>query len=149
MQSRSHFARDAIADIAPFALKQQVDVELLAESAVVVDADARLIAILLRNLVDNAVRYSPSHTVVRVDVGLRDATPFVQVSDEGPGVPIEARVGLGRRFHRLADGRIAGTGLGLSIVKRIAELHEATLTFEETMSGKGLAVTLSFEPGAR
>jgi two-component system sensor histidine kinase QseC len=142
-------ARNAIADIAPSALTRQVDVELEAESAVSIDADARLIAILLRNLLDNAVRYSPPRSVVRVNVGVRDATSFVKVSDEGPGVPVEARVGLGRRFHRLADGQIPGTGLGLSIVKRIAELHEAALAFDETMPGKGLSVTLSFAPGSR
>lgn len=142
-------ARDAIADIAPFALARQIDVELLANSVVGVDADARLIAVLLRNVLDNAVRYSPPHTVIRVDVGFRDARPFVKISDEGPGVPVDARVGLGRRFHRLADGQIAGTGLGLSIVKRIAELHEATLAFDETTPGKGLSVTLSFAPAAR
>ena len=142
-------ARSAIADIAPAALARQVDIELDAESAVSIDADARLIAILLRNLLDNAVRYSPPGSVVRVTAMARGATSFVKICDEGPGVPAEARAGLGRRFHRLADMQTPGTGLGLSIVKRIAELHEATLAFEETKPGKGLSVTLSFAPGSR
>ena len=75
--------------------------------------------------------------------GMRDRMPFLTVEDAGPGVPPEARAELGQRFRRFAGADTAGTGLGLSIVKRIAELHGATVVFEASAAG-GLAVTVSF-----
>jgi two-component system sensor histidine kinase QseC len=140
-------AEAAIAQLAPAALAKAIELELEAGEPVSVRADARLLGILLRNLLDNAVRYSPARTAVRVRVGRRNGTPFVGVADEGPGVSPAERAQLGRRFHRLAGGEAPGTGLGLSIVARIADLHGATVTFEEAAPGTGLAATVSFESG--
>ena len=136
-------AERAIADLAPFALGKSIDIELEEGPPVEVRADARLLGILLRNLLDNAVRYSPARTSVRVQVGRHGDAPFVVVADQGPGVPPHERAELGRRFHRLVGGEISGTGLGLSIAKRIAELHGATVAFDEAAGG-GLAVSVTF-----
>jgi two-component system sensor histidine kinase QseC len=136
-------AQDAVRDIAPLGLARSVEVALHDGTSAPVRADARLLGILLRNLLDNAIRYSPVHAVVRVIVGVRDRRPFVTVEDAGPGVPPEARADLGQRFRRFADADTAGTGLGLSIVKRIAELHGADVAFDAAAAG-GLAVTVSF-----
>ena len=135
-------AEAAIADTAPFALEHGIDIELAGGSAMV-RGDARLLGVLLRNLLDNAVRYSPEASVVHVEVGERERTRFVRVADPGPGVPARERERLGQRFHRLASADIAGTGLGPSIVKRIAQLHDASVAFDEA-AGRGLAVTLTF-----
>jgi two-component system, OmpR family, sensor histidine kinase QseC len=136
-------ARTSIAAIAPSALQNAIDIVLDEGPPAGVQADARLLEILLRNLLDNAVRYSPPGTTVRVRVGRRAGASFVTIEDQGPGVPREAIAQLGRRFHRLEPGGVAGTGLGLSIVKRIAELHGATVTFDRADS-RGLAVTVTF-----
>jgi two-component system sensor histidine kinase QseC len=136
-------AQAAIGDIAPIALDRSVDVVLAEGPAVSLQADARLLGILLRNLLDNAVRYSPQHAVVQVAVATRDRKPVVTVQDAGPGVPPKARAELGQRFRRFAGADTAGTGLGLSIVKRIAELHGADVAFDEAAGG-GLAVTVAF-----
>ena len=138
-------AQDAVRDIAPLGLARSVEVALADGPAVAVHADARLLGILLRNLLDNAIRYSPPHALVRISVGVRDRSPYVAVEDAGPGVPPEARAGLGQRFRRFAGSGTAGTGLGLSIVKRIAELHGAVVAFDAAAEG-GLAVTVSFPP---
>jgi len=135
---------EAIADIAPVALERGIEIELAGGSARV-RGDARLLGVLFRNLLDNAVRYSPTSSVVQVEVGARERVPFVRIADHGPGVPAHARERLGRRFHRLASADITGTGLGLSIVKRIARLHDATVAFGEADKG-GLAVTVTFPP---
>ncbi len=137
-------ARQAIADATPLALARNIEIELNEGPAVQVSGNWRLLGILLRNLLDNALRYSDAHTVVRVDAGERGGAPWITVADLGPGVAAEERSRLGQRFHRLVDSGAAGTGLGLSIVKRIAEIHGATVSFDETAAGKGLAVTLSF-----
>ncbi|MGE5090476.1 MAG: ATP-binding protein [Candidatus Levyibacteriota bacterium] len=141
-------ARRAIADAAPAALARTIDLELAEGPPVEVAADGRLLGILLRNLLDNAIRYSYAHTVVRVDAGEREGSAFIVVADQGPGVAPEERARLGQRFHRLVGGGISGSGLGLSIVKRIAEIHGATVSFGETAAGKGLAVTVSFPAAA-
>jgi two-component system, OmpR family, sensor kinase len=135
---------DAIAQMAPAALASDVAIELEGDATVHVRVDERLLAILFRNLLDNALRYSPSHTVVRVDVGCRDGVPYASIRDAGPGVPAEQRAELGRRFHRLAAASgVAGSGLGLSIAKRIADLHGASLVFDAAQGG-GLVVTVRF-----
>jgi two-component system sensor histidine kinase QseC len=133
----------AIADAAPLALDKAIEIELDEGAPVHVQADERLLGILLRNLLDNAVRYSPAGTVVHVHVGRRDGAPLIRITDQGPGVAPAQREQLGRRFHRLVGGEIAGTGLGLSIAKRIAELHGAAIAFDEAHGG-GLAVTVAF-----
>jgi two-component system sensor histidine kinase QseC len=136
--------RGEIAGIVPAALAKAIEVELESGSAAIVSADAPLLRILLRNLLDNAVRYSPPHTTVRVRVGHRDARAFVTITDQGPGVARDERERLGQRFHRLLGTQASGTGLGLSIAKRIAQIHDATITFDDSAEGSGLVVTVSF-----
>ena len=137
-------AQSALADIAGFALARPVEVALLDGPPVVVRADARLLGVLLRNLLDNAVRYSQPRSRVQVTIGERAGVPFATVADDGPGVPAPQRFELGERFRRLQPGEAPGTGLGLSIVRRIAELHGATISFDDGIDARGLAVTVTF-----
>ncbi len=137
-------ARLAAAETVPAALEKAIEIDLAGGPPVTVPGDARLLRILLRNLLDNAVRYSPPGTAihVRVDAGERGAV--ITVADEGPGVAAAERERLGQRFHRLLGTSATGSGLGLSIAKRIAQIHGATIAFAETAPGVGLAVTVSF-----
>lgn len=110
-------------------------------------AEPALLATALRNLLDNAVRYSRAggridiSAVPRADGGVR-----LQVADDGPGVEPAARARLGERFFRVLGSGQPGSGLGLSIVARIAALHGATLSFDDGPGGRGLAVRLDFPP---
>ncbi len=137
-------ARLAVAELAPTAHAKDIEIELEDGPSVAVAGDARLLGILLRNLVDNAVRYSPPRTTVRVRVGRDGRSVFVAVADEGPGVAADERPKLGQRFHRLAGMQAPGSGLGLSIAKRIAELHDARIGFDAGKGGVGLVVTVTF-----
>ena len=141
-------AEAAIADTMPFALEKGVEIELDATTVSPIAGDARLLGVLLRNLLDNAVRYGPAGSAVRVSVAEHHRAPSIVVVDPGPGVPEAERARLGTRFHRLVGGEIPGTGLGLSIAKRIAELHGATIAFDAAPSG-GLAVTVTFRATTR
>ena len=136
-------AQAAIADVAALALSREIEVELHEERSLQVHGDARLLGILLRNLLDNAIRYGPSGSVVRVDLTRRNDRVVATVSDRGPGVAPDERRRLGQRFERLGVADVPGTGLGLSIVKRIAVLHDATVSFDEAEGG-GLAVRVFF-----
>ena len=142
-------AQEVIAEIAPAALDRKVEIELAAPEPVCVSGYPNLIAVLLRNLVDNAVRYSPERTRVHVDV-TRDADAArVAISDEGPGIPPAERTKVGARFYRILGTGQSGSGLGLSIVRRIAEIHAAQLTFADARDGKGLRVVVEFPLPAR
>lgn len=133
-------ARQALADIAPLALDRGVEVELAPGPPVPVTGSPALLSVLARNLVDNGVRYSPPGGVVRVEIARSGGTARLVVVDEGPGIAPADREALGQRFHRLPGSKETGAGLGLSIVRRIAELHGATVAFQDGPAGRGLAV---------
>ena len=138
-------ARGVLAEMAPMALGKRVEVQLGEGAAVVVSGDRDLLAILMRNLVDNAVRYSPPEGVVQVRVERNGPVARLVVTDQGQGIAPADRPGLGRRFHRLPGTRAEGSGLGLSIVFRIAEMHEARVSFDDGPGGRGLSVTVDFD----
>ena len=133
-------ARKGIAELAPFALAKDVDIELRRSEPVSVEGHRELLSVLLRNLVDNAVRYSPRGSSVKVDVVAGEEGTTISVSDEGPGVAPEERARLGQRFYRILGTGQSGSGLGLSIVRRIAEIHSARLRFGVGEDGTGLRV---------
>jgi signal transduction histidine kinase len=133
-------AREELADLAPRALQKELDIALEEGPAVNVVAHGGLLAVLMRNLLDNAVRYTPAGGRVRVAV---HPPGVLEVRDSGPGVPAAELPRLGERFHRLAPQGEAGSGLGLSIVLRIAELDGASVRFGPAAEG-GLAVSVAF-----
>lgn len=136
--------RQVIADLAPSALARSIDIELQAGDGARVSGHPELIAVLARNLIDNAVRYSPSGTIVRVEVRATKDRARLAVTDEGPGVAPGERAKLGERFHRILGSGESGSGLGLSIVRRIAEMHAARLAFANGDANRGLRVTVEF-----
>jgi two-component system OmpR family sensor kinase len=96
---------------------------------------------MVRNLVDNAVRYTPSGG--RVQVRLRQDASFavLEVVDSGPGIPAAERERAFDRFYRRAGAPEGGSGLGLAIVRAIAERHGASVRLDDAAGG-GLAVTV-------
>jgi two-component system sensor histidine kinase QseC len=135
-------ARAVLADAAPFAHGKDIDLELAEGAETVAPGYPGLLGILLRNLVDNAVRYTPAGGKVRVAVRADGGMARLEVTDDGPGVPPQELARLGERFHRLAAAGESGSGLGLSIVLRIAELHRGRVRFAAGPGGTGLAVTV-------
>jgi len=133
-------ARAVLAEAAPFALGKGIELALDEGDAVPVPGHRALLEVLLRNLVDNAVRYTPAGGAVRVAIGADRSRALLEVVDDGPGVPAQALGRLGERFHRLAPEQERGSGLGLSIVRRIAELHGGRVRFSPGAGGRGLAV---------
>lgn len=136
-------AAGVAADLAPLALQRGIDLVLEGEAAMV-DGHADLLAVLLRNLLDNAIRYAPDRSQVRVRAERAAGGVRLHVIDQGPGIEPALRSRLGQRFQRLGRADLEGTGLGLSIVRRIVELHNAALQFDAGDDGQGLSVTVSF-----
>lgn len=139
-------AGQTIAELAAEAVSRNVQIELAEGPPVRVEGDPALISVLIRNLVDNAVRYSPQGGKVRVEAALSNDAPALSVTDEGRGIPPEERSKVGQRFYRIIGTGETGSGLGLSIVHRVAEIHHATVALEEGPLGKGLRVTVTFQP---
>jgi two-component system OmpR family sensor kinase len=144
-------AREIVAELVPLADAGGIDLGVAAAQAVSVQADPEGLRTLLRNLVDNAVRYTPRGG--RVDVSVVGAPAGggggaqLMVTDDGPGISAADRARVFDRFYRRAGAAQTGSGLGLAIVKAIADAHNATVTLAEANGGRGLAVTVTFPAG--
>jgi len=139
-------ARAAVAELAPAAWAKHIEIDLAEGPALEVSGHAGLIAILLRNLIDNAIRYSPAGGSVHVRAAAENGTAGLTVIDQGPGIAPGERDKVGQRFYRVLGTEEYGSGLGLSIVKRIAELHAASVSLEDGEHGQGLSVSVTFKP---
>ncbi len=130
----------ALADCLPLLEQRGADVDVAwpAHGLVVMPlrGDEALLATLLRNLIDNALRYGGKKVHVRV------APDRITVEDDGPGVAPAQLARLGDRFYRPPGQAQAGSGLGLSIVKRIADLHGLAVRYASRSDGSGLRVEL-------
>jgi two-component system sensor histidine kinase TctE len=109
-----------------------------------VNGNARLLDDLLSNLVDNALKYTPSAGHVTVRSGYEDGAPFVEVEDDGPGIPEAERSRVRERFYRMPGSSADGCGLGLAIVDEIARLHSARLSIETGTEGRGVRLKVLF-----
>lgn len=138
-------AAEVIASIAPVALNQNVRIELSEGDEVVVRGNPVLLRILLRNLIDNAVRHTLPGTSVWISVNREQGQVCLSVNDNGPGIPDGELAKVTERFYRPVGTPGSGSGLGLSIVKRIAEIHHASLQIVPQDDGKGLSVTVIFK----
>ena len=137
-------AKEAIVSRAALAAAKVVDLGLAREVPAVVRGDAATLATLLSNLLDNALRYTPSGGRVDVSLDREGDHTILSVADTGPGIPKDERERVLDRFYRSATTAEPGSGLGLSIVKRIAEAHHATLEFDAPEQGTGLVVRVVF-----
>jgi two-component system sensor histidine kinase QseC len=137
-------AAETIAAIAPAALKQNVRIELTEGDEVAVHGNPVLLRILLRNLIDNAVRHTPPGSTVTISVGNEQGRGSLSVSDNGPGIPEQELARLTERFYRPLGTQASGSGLGLSIVRRIAEIHNVSLQIASRDEGEGLRVEVIF-----
>ena len=106
-----------------------------------VQGDTDLLRVALRNLLENALRYTPEAGVIEVATTLENGRPVLAVRDSGPGVAAEDIPHLLERFYRGSATSGEGSGLGLAIVQRIAQLHNARLVIENRPAG-GLEILL-------
>ncbi|MDP1659046.1 MAG: ATP-binding protein [Methylotenera sp.] len=128
-----------MADVEPLAHVKQIEMLLEEGQACHVLGDDTQLRLLLRNLLDNAIRYTPVGGRVSVSVSDKDSV-VLEVRDTGPGIPESEREQVQQRFYRIAGSGEEGSGLGLSIVRRIAELHGARLELGDNGTGPGLLV---------
>ena len=136
--------RDAVSEVQPLAQQRRIRIEPDVADDVAVRADAEALRILVRNLLDNAVRYSPEDSTVSVRASRKPGGPTVlEVTDQGPGIAAADRPRAFARFYRAPDAREGGSGLGLAIVKAIAERHGAQVDLADA-DPHGLRVLVTF-----
>ena len=132
--------RRIAAELAPIALARQQTLALEAEAPCAVTGDESLIGVLVRNLIDNALRYSPDGAQILVQVAQEAGQATLQVDDSGPGMSEAEMARLGERFFRVLGQSQPGSGLGWSIVQRIAKVFGITLQVSRSALLGGLAV---------
>jgi signal transduction histidine kinase len=131
--------------LAPLALAQAKTIALTgAEGPVWIRANAEMLGLAIRNLVENAINHTPRATDIEIVVSEKGT---VSVLDQGEGVPVAGRERIFERFWRRDRERSGGAGLGLAIVKRIVEAHGATMTVQNRAAG-GADFSIRFIPAA-
>ncbi len=143
----STVVRDIYEDYANIACSKSIDFKIHAENKVMVNGDLASLTALVRNVADNAIRYTPANGTVMLQVGTNNSVPQIQIIDSGPGIPLEIREKVFHRFFRAnRESDATGTGLGLAIARRAAQRLGATLNLNDGPEGKGLAVSIDFPP---
>lgn len=135
-------AAEVIAQLVPMALEKEIEIALDSPDSVKLKANLTGLSILIRNLVDNAIRYTPEQGHVTVEISDHPAFVILKVLDSGPGIPEELRSRVFERFYRMIGNSVAGSGLGLAIVQQIAELHQADIKLTTPSNGKGLQIEI-------
>jgi two-component system sensor histidine kinase QseC len=135
-----------MADLTPEALRRHQTLELEAPDFLQINGQNTLWHILLRNLVDNALRYTPDGAIVRIHAhSLAHGGVEVTVQDSGPGMSPQDRARLGERFFRVLGTSAPGSGLGWSIIGHIASLQHIKVEVDRSQDLGGLLVRLRCE----
>ncbi len=137
-------ARGVVAELAPSAIRKRQAIEVEAPGSYEVRGDATLLAVLVRNLVDNAIRYSPPGARVRIALAGNGPPVRLTIEDSGPGMSDQDMQRTGERFFRVMGSAEDGSGLGWSIVRRIAAAHRLGIRVARSAALGGLEVTVSW-----
>jgi signal transduction histidine kinase len=144
----SEIVKHVVSEFELIARRHERTLELALEPCRI-HCDVNEIGILARNLIDNALRYTSAGGKVRVRCGYRDgdaaSEAFLEIADDGPGVPAEEQSVIFERFHRAtASSAVRGSGIGLSLVARIAGMHHARIETGAGIGNPGLTVRVLF-----
>jgi len=129
------------------AFAKNIDLSFHSNPCPAISGSADMLGILLRNLLDNAIRYTPDGGHVEVALRYTDSKQVeLEISDSGKGVAEEQLTQLGQRFNRITHNTAEGVGLGLSIVQRIGEIHGIEIKFSRAPALGGLSIVAQFPP---
>ena len=131
--------------LAPSAIEKQIELSFEPDEGTPTFAgNPTAMSILIRNLVDNAIRYCKEDGQVVVKVYPQESEVILEVRDNGPGIPTELQTRVFERFFRVLGNKSPGSGLGLAIVQQIATLHNGRVQLESPSEGTGLIVKVFF-----
>jgi two-component system sensor histidine kinase TctE len=136
-------AGEAARDWAPRAIASDTDLGFSLEPAVIM-GDRTLLPDIFNNLIDNALRYTPSGGSITVRTGCAGDVPYLCVEDTGPGIPPGERANVLERFYRVPGTSGDGSGLGLSIVKEAVERHGGAVEIDARADRSGTCIRVTF-----
>jgi two-component system sensor histidine kinase QseC len=133
--------RELLAMLAPSAVEKQIELEFENDENIPqIQGNTTALGILIRNLVDNAIRYCNEGGQIMVRVLMHNNEAILEVGDNGPGIPPELQARVFERFFRVLGNKSPGSGLGLAIVQQICELHGGRVVLSSPTNGSGLIV---------
>ncbi|MDX1824516.1 MAG: ATP-binding protein [Thiohalomonadales bacterium] len=135
-------AEDIVAELAPLALAKQINLTLDGNESARLEVNSVSLELLLRNLIGNAINYTPDNGNVQVHIQSTDKETAISISDSGPGIDPELLERVFDRFFRLPGQQASGCGLGLTIARQSAELLNAELELKNRSDGTGLIATV-------
>lgn len=138
--------RQTMDDVAPLAMSRQIDLQYEENGEASIPGELEGIRILIRNLLDNAIRYIPESGLIKVAVHSSQTATTLIIQDSGSGIPSADRARVFDRFYRVPGTEQTGTGLGLAIVKAIADRHGAVIQLHDAEIG-GLKIKVIFPSG--
>lgn len=138
-------ATEIVAYLVPVALEKNIEIELASPPHhVIIQGNDIALGILIRNIVDNAIRYTPNDGQIKIQLLNDNEHVIFRVIDSGPGIPKELRDRVFERFYRILGTQAQGSGLGLAIVSQIADLHHAKILLSTPKNGIGLQFDVEF-----
>lgn len=141
--------REVAADFDPLAQRNGVSLDLDSQAPLQIPGDEDSLRVMLGNLVDNAIRYTPQGGTVTVRARADGPDALLEVEDSGPGIPADQRDRVFDRFYRVPrqDTSEEGSGLGLAIVKRVVDRHRGWISLDSGKGGSGLRVAIRLHAG--
>lgn len=136
-------AHSVVEDMTPIAAQKSISITAVTDDADL-DGMEDAIRLMMTNLTDNAVRYTPIGGHIEIRTRRDGETAVIEVADDGPGIPPEERARVFDRFYRVLGTQTSGTGLGLAIVKRIADIHCGSIEIDNGIGGRGVCFRLRF-----
>ena len=142
----SNIIKEAISEHQKQAHEKNINLSYGSEEELNITGSKNTLTILLRNLIDNAIKYTPKGGSVSITTAKKDSHVILRVSDSGIGIPDSEKEKVFERFYRIpGKGKETGCGLGLSIIKSIADRYGADLEITNNPSGKGSVFTVAFK----
>ena len=137
-------AADIVAQLAPLALAKHIDLALEGDESATLEVNSVSLELLIRNLIGNAINYTPAHGDVQVNIQTSNDETVLTVRDSGPGIDPELLERVFDRFFRIPGQQASGCGLGLTIARQSVELLNAELELKNRTDGPGLIAQVRF-----
>ena len=135
---------DVIQELKKFARQKKIRIVKDFAKEPYIKANPTHIHILVRNILDNAIRYSHQDGIITINIKNDNQKTVIQIQDNGPGLSDLEKEKVFQRFYRVLGNKETGTGLGLSIVRQIAKLYRAEIDLIDTKKSTGLTVQITF-----
>ncbi len=133
-----------VQDLIPLAESKNINLRVVAEGTPLITTNPDVLSVVLRNIIDNAIKYTPDQGAISVTIHQENGNELISVRDTGNGVPEKKLSRITERFFRVSGNNEPGAGLGLSIVQRGVEIMGGTLHIANNQDGRGLTVTIGF-----